>query len=128
MSFFCPFRVCFQISEGSSFGVREFLEDFLSKWRSVDERYYVLVDAEANVDCIPRHDRRFILGVDEYFEVVEVYAVTILATVLNDFEFAISLVEKAALPEERRQVFYIVIDLSWSTLYWNELCWFLDLA
>ncbi|XP_040998693.1 protein APEM9 [Juglans microcarpa x Juglans regia] len=96
--------VCFQISEGSSFGVREFLEDFLSKWRSIDERYYVLVDAEANVDCIPRHDRRFILGVDEYFEVVEVYAVTLLATVLNDFEFAISLVEKAALPEEKRQV------------------------
>lgn len=110
----CPFRVCFQISEGCSFGAREFLEDFLSKWRSADERYYVLVDAEANVDCIQRHDRRFILGGDDYFEVVEVYAVTLLATVLNDFEFAISWVEKAALPEEKRQVFYIVIYLSWN--------------
>ena len=73
-------RACFQISEGSSFGVREFLEEFLSKWNCVDERYYVLVGAEANVDCMARSDRRFILGVDNYLEVVEVYAVTLLAT------------------------------------------------
>jgi hypothetical protein len=95
---------CFQISEGSSFGVREFLEEFLSKWNCVDERYYVLVGAEANVDCMARSDRRFILGVDNYLEVVEVYAVTLLATVLHDMHLALSWVEKAALPEEKRQV------------------------
>ncbi|KAM3741858.1 hypothetical protein ACB098_07G029100 [Castanea mollissima] len=97
-------RACFQISDGSSFGVREFLEEFLSKWNCVDEQYYVLVGAEANVDCMARSERHFILGVDEYVEVVEVYAVTLLATVLQDMHLAISWVEKAALPEEKRQV------------------------
>lgn len=95
---------CFQISDGSSFGVREFLEEFLSKWNCVDEQYYVLVGAEANVDCTARSERHFILGVDEYVEVVEVYAVTLLATVLQDMHLAILWVEKAALPEEKRQV------------------------
>ncbi|XP_075647308.1 protein APEM9-like isoform X2 [Castanea sativa] len=97
-------RACFQISDGSSFGVREFLEEFLCKWNCVDEQYYVLVGAEANVDCMARSERHFILGVDEYVEVVEVYAVTLLATVLQDMQLAISWVEKAALPEEKRQV------------------------
>jgi hypothetical protein len=101
-------RACFQISEGSSFGVREFLEEFLSKWNCVDERYYVLVGAEANVDCMARSDRRFILGVDNYLEVVEVYAVTLLATVLHDMHLALSWVEKAALPEEKRQVYVLL--------------------
>ncbi|KAK9989598.1 hypothetical protein SO802_029837 [Lithocarpus litseifolius] len=81
---------CFQISDGSSFGVREFLEEFLSKWNCVDERYYVLVGAEANLDCMARSERHYILGVYEYVEVVEVYAVTLLATVLQDMHLAIS--------------------------------------
>ncbi|XP_023879379.2 protein APEM9 isoform X2 [Quercus suber] len=98
------YEACFQISDGSSFGVREFLEEFLSKWNCVDEQYYVLVGAEANVDCMARSERHFILGVDEYVEVVEVYAVTLLATVLQDMHLAILWVEKAALPEEKRQV------------------------
>lgn len=125
-------RACFQISDGSSFGVREFLEEFLSKWNCVDEQYYVLVGAEANVDCMARSERHFILGVDEYVEVVEVYAVTLLATVLQDMHLAISWVEKAALPEEKRQVYiYYVVHLSWNrafTLYYNQLRLFLDLA
>ncbi|XP_075672428.1 protein APEM9-like isoform X3 [Castanea sativa] len=123
---------CFQISDGSSFGVREFLEEFLSKWNCVDEQYYVLVGAEANVDCMARSERHFILGVDEYVEVVEVYAVTLLATVLQDMHLAISWVEKAALPEEKRQVYiYYVVLLSWNhafTLYYNQLRLFLDFA
>ncbi|XP_062157746.1 protein APEM9 [Alnus glutinosa] len=95
---------CFQISAGSSFGVREFLEEFLSKWICVDGQYYVLVGAETNVHCMERCDARFILGVDQYIEVVEVYAVTLLVRVLNDLDLAVSWVEKAALPEEKRQV------------------------
>ena len=131
-------RACFQISDGSSFGVREFLEEFLSKWNCVDEQYYGLVGAEANVDCMARFERHFILGVDEYVEVVEVYAVMLLATVLQDMHLAISWVEKAALPEEKRQVYmcvyiyiYYVVHLSWNqafTLYYNQLRLFLDLA
>jgi len=81
------FRACFQISAGSSFGVREFLEEFLSKWICVDGQYYVLVGAETNVHCMERCDARFILGVDQY---------------------AVSWVENAALPEEKRQVIYIL--------------------
>ncbi|GLU10490.1 hypothetical protein SLE2022_272890 [Rubroshorea leprosula] len=39
--------VCFQISEGSTLGVREFLEEFLCKWRNVDEIYlFFLVQKE----------------------------------------------------------------------------------
>jgi hypothetical protein len=102
------FRACFQISAGSSFGVREFLEEFLSKWICVDGQYYVLVGAETNVHCMERCDARFILGVDQYIEVVEVYAVTLLVRVLNDLDLAVSYVEKAALPEEKRQVIYIL--------------------
>jgi hypothetical protein len=102
------FRACFQISVGSSFGVREFLEEFFSKWNCVDGQYYVLVGADANVHFIERCDARFILGVDQYIKVVEVYAVTLLVTVLNDLDLAVSWVEKAALPEEKRQVIYIL--------------------
>ncbi|XP_059455771.1 protein APEM9-like [Corylus avellana] len=94
---------CFQISVGSSFGVREFLEEFFSKWSCVDGQYYVLVGADANVHCLERCDARFILGVDQYIKVVEVYAVTLLVTVLNDLDLAVSWVEKAALPEDKRQ-------------------------
>lgn len=102
-------RACFKISEGSYSGVREFLEDFLSKWRYVDERYYVVLDAENNVDISQGCNDHFVLGVDQYFEVVEVYAVTLLGTVLNDVDLAISWIEKAALPEEKRQVEDIIL-------------------
>lgn len=73
----------------------------------MDGQYYVLVGADPNVHCMERCDPRFILGSDQYIEVVEVYAVTLLVTILNDLDLAVSWVEKAALPEEKRQVIYI---------------------
>ncbi|XP_059634639.1 protein APEM9 isoform X2 [Cornus florida] len=94
--------VYFQISEAPS-GVREFLEEFLSKWRYVDEQYYVLATAEANVSYVEGCEGRFMLGVDEYLEVVEVYVITFLGMVLGEMDLAISWVEKATLPEEKRQ-------------------------
>ncbi|KAF3437271.1 hypothetical protein FNV43_RR20024 [Rhamnella rubrinervis] len=94
---------CFQITEGSLHGVREFLEEFLNKWSFVDERYYVLVGAEANVDYVEGCDGRFVLGVDKYLEVVEVYVMKLLITTLNNLDIAISWIEKAELPEGRRQ-------------------------
>lgn len=97
-------RTCFQISENSSFGVREFLEEFLSKWSCVDEQYYVLLGAEENADRRTRFGAHSILQVDEYLEVVEVYVMKLLATILNDLNSAISWVEKASIPEEKRQV------------------------
>ncbi|CAK7345797.1 unnamed protein product [Dovyalis caffra] len=95
---------CFQISGSSSAGVREFLEEFLSNWSLMDGKYYVLVGAEADVDVQEGCDGRYVLGVDKYMEVVEVYAVTLLGTTLKDLDSAISWVEKAALPDESRQV------------------------
>ncbi|KAB1212056.1 hypothetical protein CJ030_MR5G024628 [Morella rubra] len=95
---------CFQISENSSFGVREFLEEFLSKWSFVDEQYYVLLGAEENADRRTRCGAHSILQVDEYLEVVEVYVMKLLATILNDLNSAISWVEKASIPEEKRQL------------------------
>lgn len=97
-------RSCFQITEGSPHGVREFLEEFLNKWSFVDERYYVLVGADANVDYVEGCNGRFVLGVDKYMEVVEVYVMKLLTTTLNNLDLAISWIEKAELPEGRRQV------------------------
>ncbi|XP_002530838.2 protein APEM9 isoform X1 [Ricinus communis] len=95
--------VCFQISEGSLLGVREFLEEFLGKWNFVEGRHYVLVDARIDANLQEGYDKSSILGVDEYMEVAEIYAVTLLGTALKDLDLAISWVEKAALPEERQQ-------------------------
>ncbi|KAG5242916.1 3-phosphoinositide-dependent protein [Salix suchowensis] len=95
---------CFQISGASSAGVREFLEEFLSNWSLVDGQYYVLVGAGADVGVQDGCDRRYILEVDKYMEVVEVYAVTLLGMTLKDMDSAISWVEKSALPEERQRV------------------------
>ncbi|XP_061362071.1 protein APEM9 [Gastrolobium bilobum] len=93
---------CFQIAEGSVFGVQEFLEEFLNGWTLGDAQYSAVI-AEANVEHESRHERHFVLGIDMYLEVVEVYAVTLLATVLKDVDLAISWVENASLPEENRQ-------------------------
>ncbi|KAJ9671194.1 hypothetical protein PVL29_027263 [Vitis rotundifolia] len=94
---------CFEISEGSTFGVKQFLEEFLGKWRYVDEQYYVPAGREPNVVCVGGCDRSFTLGIGEYLEVVDVYVVTLLGSVLNDMEHAFSWVEKAELPEEKRK-------------------------
>lgn len=88
---------CFQISEGSLI-VREFLEEFLSKWRYVDGQY-VLADAEPNVAYSEGHGGSVVLEVDDYLKVVELY----VGKVLNDMDLAISWVEKAAIPPEKQQ-------------------------
>ncbi|XP_058722327.1 protein APEM9 [Vicia villosa] len=94
--------VCFQIAQGSALGVREFLEEFLSGWTLGDGQYDAVI-AEANVEHGSSLERHFVLGIDEYLEVVEVYAITLIATVLEDVDLAISWVENAPLPEENRQ-------------------------
>lgn len=52
------------------------------------------------------------LGVDKYLEVAEIYVLTLLGKVLNDMDRAISWVENASLPDDRRQVFRIHIKVS----------------
>ncbi|KAJ0035853.1 hypothetical protein Pint_25457 [Pistacia integerrima] len=102
---------CLQISEESYVGVREFLEDFLSKWSYEDEKHYIVIDAEKKVDPTEGCDGHSVLGIDQYSEVAEMYAVTLLGTVLNDVDLAISWIEKASLPEGKTSGF-----LSTSTL------------
>lgn len=94
--------VCFQIAEGSASGVREFLEEFLNGWSLVDAQYRAVI-AESNVDHQRRYETQYVLGIEEYLEIVEVYVITLLATVLKDVDLAISWIENASLPEENRQ-------------------------
>ncbi|KAL9324739.1 hypothetical protein ACSQ67_009596 [Phaseolus vulgaris] len=95
-------RACFQIAQGSGLGVQEFVEDFLNGWSLEDARYCAVI-TETNVEDGSKEERRFVLEIHEYLEVVELYAVTLLATVRKDVDLAISWVENALLPEENRQ-------------------------
>uniref|UniRef100_A0A1J3ERJ2 Protein APEM9 n=1 Tax=Noccaea caerulescens TaxID=107243 RepID=A0A1J3ERJ2_NOCCA len=91
--------ICLQVSNGSYSGVHEILEEFFSVWVYKDN-HYVLNDA--GLRAIRFHGTSH-LEIDEYMEVVELYTFGVLGKVSNDLGVAISWVEKAALPEERRQ-------------------------
>lgn len=93
---------CLQIGQGSTLGVREFLEEFLNGWSLGDGQYHAVI-VEQNEERESRLERHFVLGIDEYLELVEVYAITLLATVLKEVDLAVSWVENAQLPEENRQ-------------------------
>ncbi|KAJ7973678.1 putative 3-phosphoinositide-dependent kinase [Quillaja saponaria] len=93
---------CLQIAEGSTVGVPEFLEEFLGGWSLMNEQYYTVVP-QADLDSENKCGAHITLGVDKYLEVVEIYAISLLARILNDIDLAISWVEKASLPEEKRQ-------------------------
>ncbi|XP_052190893.1 protein APEM9 isoform X2 [Diospyros lotus] len=95
--------VCFQIKDGPCLGTREFLEEFLSKWRFMDGRFYVLSGAESDVHYTEGSGGHFVLAVDKYLEVAEIYAVSLLGMVSGELSHAISWVEKAELPEEKQQ-------------------------
>ncbi|CAN0839059.1 Protein APEM9 [Linum grandiflorum] len=89
---------------GSLNGLKEFLEDFLSKWIFVDGSFYVLGGAGSTIKVHEEGDRRNRLDVETFLAIVEVYAVTLLGKHLKEFNVAVSWLEKAALPEEIRQV------------------------
>ncbi|KAL0333627.1 UNVERIFIED_CONTAM: protein APEM9 [Sesamum angustifolium] len=96
-------RVCFQLSESPSTTVQGSLEEFLNNWQFVDNRYYPVLGAEASASDPEGSCFRFSIGVDEYLEVVELYVITLLAMIKKDTDLAISWVEKAMLPMEKRQ-------------------------
>ncbi|KAI9075368.1 hypothetical protein K1719_042680 [Acacia pycnantha] len=104
---FIPARVvlagaCFRIADGSPLAFREFLEEFLNGWILEGEQYCTVV-AEASLEHEVGDSIQIVLGIDMYVEIVEVYAVNLLATVLNNGDLAISWVGKASLPEKKRQ-------------------------
>lgn len=96
-----PFRICLQISNGSYSSVREILED----------NHYILDDAKVNAKGLHGD---ISLGIDEYMEAVELYTFGVLAKDTKDMGLAVSWVEKAALPEETRQV---LLNRSMSFVY-----------
>ncbi|KAJ0263743.1 Protein APEM9 [Hirschfeldia incana] len=91
--------ICLQISNGSYSGVREILEEFFSIWVYKDD-HYILNDAGLSAKVF--HGKTS-LDIDEYMEVVELYTFGVLGKDTNDVSPAISWVEQAALPEERRE-------------------------
>lgn len=96
--------MCFQLSEGLSSIAQGFLEEFVNSWTYVDDKYHPLLGEEARVADTGGSNYPFFISVDKYLEVVELYVVTLLATTLKDTNLAISWVEKAVLPIEKRQV------------------------
>lgn len=91
------------MQEGLS-DVRESLEEFLSMWECVDDEHYIRASTEKDLDNMVGYGGPASIEVDKYLEVVEVYVVTLLAVLQRDLNFAISWVEKASLPEQKRQV------------------------
>ncbi|CAI9099031.1 OLC1v1035789C1 [Oldenlandia corymbosa var. corymbosa] len=92
---------CLQISEGASSGADRYLEEFLGKWIYKDEGYYLL--DETGMVNGKRVSKQLSLAVDKYLEIVDLYLITCLGAVTKKTDIAISWVEKAALPEEKRQ-------------------------
>uniref|UniRef100_A0A7N0TUQ8 3-phosphoinositide-dependent protein kinase-1 n=1 Tax=Kalanchoe fedtschenkoi TaxID=63787 RepID=A0A7N0TUQ8_KALFE len=91
---------CIQMLEAPSV-VQSFFEEFLSNWRCVDENHYVLA-VELTSPSYAMNPKGT-LPLDKYLELVEVYAVVLLGKVLNAMDVAISWVEKAEIPESKRE-------------------------
>ncbi|XP_060172332.1 protein APEM9 isoform X1 [Lycium barbarum] len=96
-------EVCLQIPDGPSAEVQEILQEFLRKWKHVDGKYYTVASMEADVPNIEEFSNQISLGVDKYLQIVELYVITFLGRFIGNLDLAISWVEKAALPEEKRQ-------------------------
>ncbi|KAK1289818.1 hypothetical protein QJS10_CPB18g00038 [Acorus calamus] len=75
---------------------REIMEEFIGKWKLIDGKYYALADSKLP-SSFPEE------FMTHYLDLVEVYAVILLGKILGDADLAISWVENAELPEEKRQ-------------------------
>lgn len=96
-------RACMQISEGYTSNLGPIFEEFLSKWKFVDDKMYILIDAEPQ--CSDNGSpKQFIMSPEKYLAVAEVYTITVLGQRFHNLNLAISWTEKAELPEESRQV------------------------
>ncbi|XP_020576693.1 protein APEM9-like isoform X2 [Phalaenopsis equestris] len=100
-----PIRVfltgtCLQISEGITSNLRTIFEDFLKKWRYVDNDHYVFLEEDNNFSKCPWQS---VMDSEKYLEVAEVFAMVLLGKVLHEPELAISWTEKLDMPEDKRQ-------------------------
>lgn len=89
-----------QISEGITSNLTTIFEDFLKKWRYVDNDHYVFLKEDQNISKCPWQS---VLDSEKYLEVAEVFAMILLGRVLRQPELAISWTEKADLSEDKRQ-------------------------
>lgn len=91
--------VCMQISEGITSNLSALFEEFLTKWKYVDNDRYIF----SKEDYFSKCPWQSSLNSNKYLEVVEVFAMIVLVRVLCKPEFAISWIEKLDLPEDKRQ-------------------------
>lgn len=103
---------------GTTTKLRSVLEQFLKAWRFVDGVY----DGQTYVSLKTEEQDFSLLSVEKYLEIVDVYVIRLLGTILCDFDAAISWTENADLPEEKRRVRIISpsILLSWSVILYIE--------
>ncbi|XP_008457046.1 protein APEM9 isoform X2 [Cucumis melo] len=99
------FGACFHFSEGLS-DMQSLLEEFLGKWNLLNEEVYVFVGSRS-IDDRECHAQ---LTVDEYLQLVHVYLRIVTEIGLKDVDLAVSWVEKAALPEGKRQILLRRLD------------------
>ncbi|KAG6507059.1 hypothetical protein ZIOFF_032399 [Zingiber officinale] len=96
---------CMQISEGYASSLGPIFEEFLSKWKLVDDKMYILTDAEPQ--CSDKGSlKQLVMSPEKYLAVAEVYTITVLGQDFHNLNLAISWTEKAELPEENRQVLH----------------------
>ncbi|KAH7674644.1 hypothetical protein IHE45_08G087400 [Dioscorea alata] len=87
-----------QISEGYATKLKADFELFLAEWKYLDDKVYVSAQSSSEI-----HIQNYVISAEKYMEMAEFYAVTVLGIVLCSPELAISWIERAELPEERRQ-------------------------
>ncbi|VFQ94091.1 unnamed protein product [Cuscuta campestris] len=70
----------------------------------MDGNYYASGSLGVDITRVKGFSKQIVLGVDEYLEVVELYVIDILGRAMKNVDLAVSWVEKASLPEEKRQI------------------------
>ncbi|XP_078446848.1 3-phosphoinositide-dependent protein kinase-1 [Wolffia australiana] len=90
---------CMQMAEGFSSDLKDTFDEFLGNWKYVEGHAFVLPNEERFSKSIISH----ILPIETYTDILEVYAVNVLGTLLKDINHAVSWTEKMAMPEEKRK-------------------------
>ncbi|KAL6603264.1 hypothetical protein ACP70R_043625 [Stipagrostis hirtigluma subsp. patula] len=90
-----------QMAAGSVSDLRPIFEEYLAKWRYMNNEVYVLNGGEDSPSS--GFLVTSVMSIEQYFEVAELYTVTFLSIVTQDSEAAISWAEKAELTDQGRQ-------------------------